>query len=33
MTSVSNIFYIDKLDDIVNKFNNIFHSTNIIKAC
>ena len=33
MTSVSNIFYIDKLDDIVNKFNNIFHSTNIIKTC
>ena len=33
MTLVSYIFYIDKLDDIVNNFNNIYHSTNIIKTC
>ena len=27
MTSVSKIFYIDKLEDIVNKYNNIYHKT------
>ena len=27
MTSVSKNVYIDKLDDIVNKYNNIYHST------
>ena len=26
-TSVSKNFYIDKLDDIVNKYNNIYHSS------
>ena len=27
MTSISKNFYIDKLDDIVNKYNNAYHST------
>ena len=27
MTSISNNVYIDKLDDIVNKYNNIYHNT------
>ena len=27
MTSVSKKLHIDKLDDIVNKYNNTFHST------
>ena len=27
MTSTSKNVYIDKLDDIVNKYNNIYHST------
>ena len=27
MTSVSKNLYIDKLDDIVNKYNNTYHST------
>ena len=27
MTSVSKNIYIDKLDDIVNKYNNAYHST------
>ena len=27
LTSVSNNVYIDRLDDIVNKYNNIYHST------
>ena len=27
MTSVSKNIYIDKLDDIVNKYNNTYHST------
>ena len=27
MTSVSKTVYIDKLDDIVNKYNNTYHST------
>ena len=31
MTSVSKNVYIDKLDDIVNKCNNIYHSTIKIK--
>ena len=31
MTSVSKKVYIDKLDDIVNKYNNIYHSTIIMK--
>ena len=31
MTSVSKNVYIDKLDDIVNKYNNTYHSTIKIK--
>ena len=31
MTSVSKNAYIDKLDDIVNKYNNTYHSTIKIK--
>ena len=27
MTSISKRLYIDKLDDIVNKYNNAYHST------
>ena len=27
MTSISKNIYIDKLDDIVNKYNNTYHST------
>ena len=27
MTSISKSVYIDKLDDIVNKYNNTYHST------
>ena len=27
VTSISKNVYIDKLDDIVNKYNNIYHST------
>ena len=27
MTSISKSAYIDKLDDIVNKYNNTYHST------
>ena len=27
MTSISNYVYIDKLDDLVNKYNNTYHST------
>ena len=27
MTSISKIVYIDKLDDIVNKYKNTYHST------
>ena len=27
MTSVLKIVYIDKLDDIINKYNNAYHST------
>ena len=27
MTSISKNVYIDKLDDIVNKYNNTYHST------
>ena len=27
MTSVSKIVYIDKLDDIVNKYSNTYHNT------
>ena len=27
MTSISKNVYTDKLDDIVNKYNNIYHST------
>ena len=30
MTSVSKNVYIDKLDDIANKHNNIYHNTIII---
>ena len=31
MTSISKNIYIDKLDDIVNKYNNTYHSTIKIK--
>ena len=31
MTSVSKKVYIDKLDDIVDKYNNTFHSTSKMK--
>ena len=31
MTSVSKIVYIDKLDDIVNKYNSTYHSTTKMK--
>ena len=31
MTSVSKNVYIDKLDDIVNKYNNTYHSTTKMK--
>ena len=31
MTSISKNVYIDKLDDIVNKYNNTYHSTIKIK--
>ena len=31
MTSVSKNVCIDKLDDIINKYNNTYHSTNKIK--
>ena len=31
LTSISTNMYIDKLDDIVNKFNNTYHSTNKTK--
>ena len=32
MTSISKNVYIDKLDDIVNKYNNTYHSTIKMKA-
>ena len=32
MTSISKSVYIDKLDDIVNKYNNTYHSTIKTKA-
>ena len=32
MTSVSKNIYIDKLDDIVNKYNNTYHSTIKMKS-
>ena len=31
MTAISKIVYIDKLDDIVNKYNNTYRSTIIMK--
>ena len=31
MTSISKNVYIDKLDDMVNKYNNIYHRTIKIK--
>ena len=31
MTSISQNVYIDKLDDIVNKYNNTYHSTSKLK--
>ena len=31
MTSISKNVYIDKLDDIVNKCNNVYHSTKLMK--
>ena len=33
MTSISQNVYIDKLDDIVNKYNNTYHSTNEVCSC
>ena len=33
MTSVSKNIYIDKLDDIVNKYNDTYHSTIKIETC
>ena len=32
MTSVSKNVYVDKLDDIVNKYNNTYHSTTKMKS-
>ena len=32
MTSISKYAYIDKLDDIVNKYNNAYHRTIKIKS-
>ena len=32
MTSISKNVYIDKLDDIVNKYNNTYHSTIKMKS-
>ena len=32
MTSVSKNVYVDKLDDIVNKYNNTYHSTIKMKS-
>ena len=32
MTLISKNVYINKLDDLVSKYNNIYHSTNIVKA-
>ena len=32
MTSISKTVYLDKLDDIVNKYNNTYHSTIKMKA-
>ena len=31
MISISRNVYIDKLDDVVNKYNNVYHSTNKMK--
>ena len=31
MTSISKILYIDKLDDIVKKYNNTYHTSTIMK--
>ena len=31
MISISKNVYIDKLDDVVNKYNNVYHSTNKMK--
>ena len=31
MTSISKSVYIDKLNDIINKYNNIYHSTIKVK--
>ena len=31
MTSISKNVYIDKLDDIVNKYNNTYHNTTKMK--
>ena len=31
MTSISKKVYIDKLDDIVNEYNNTYHRTNKMK--
>ena len=32
MTSITKSVYIDKLDDIVNKYNNTYHSTNKLNS-
>ena len=32
MTSVSKKMYVDKLDNIVNKYNNTYHSTTKMKS-
>ena len=31
MTSMSQNLYIDRLDEIVNKYNNTYHRTNVMK--
>ena len=31
MTSIAKNVYIDKLDEIVNKYNNVYHSTKLMK--
>ena len=33
MTSISKNLYVDKLNDIVNKYNNMYHSTIKIETC
>ena len=33
MTSISKNLYVDKLNDMVNKYNNMYHSTIKIETC